>query len=67
MSIAPSELQIGGILLSPFAAYATGALVLLVGLRMVFRRIRFSRYVANPPLAEAGLYMCLLALLILFL
>lgn len=61
------ELQIGGILVSPFVAYALGAFVLLVLLRVVFRKIRFSRYVANPPLAEAGLYVCVLALLILFL
>ncbi len=61
------EIEIGGILLSPFVAYALGALLLLMLLRVAFRRMRFNRYVANPPLAEAGIYMCLLALLILFL
>ncbi|GJE55164.1 MULTISPECIES: DUF1656 domain-containing protein [Methylobacterium] len=59
------ELQIGGVLLSPFVAYAIGALVILILLRIVFRKIRFSRYVANAPIAEAGLYVCVLALLIL--
>ena len=61
------ELQIGGILISPFVAYAVGAFAILLALRLLFRRIRFSRYVANPPLAEAGLYVCVLALLILYL
>jgi general stress protein CsbA len=61
------DLDFGGVLVSPFVAYAAGALVLLVLLRVVFNRIHFSRYVANPPLAEAGLYVCLLALLIVFL
>ena len=61
------ELQIGGILVSPFVAYALGAFAILIVLRVVFARIRFSRYVANPPLAEAGIYVCVLALLIVLL
>jgi hypothetical protein len=61
------ELQIGGVLVSPFVAYAIGALLILLLLRVVFRKIRFSRYVANAPLAEAGIYVCVLALLIVFL
>ncbi|GEP05939.1 DUF1656 domain-containing protein [Methylobacterium oxalidis] len=58
------DLDLGGILISPFVAYAAGALLILVGLRAIFARIRFSRYVANPPLVEAGLYICLVALLV---
>ncbi|GJE61878.1 DUF1656 domain-containing protein [Methylobacterium trifolii] len=61
------ELQIGGVLVSPFVAYALGAFAILLLLRLLFARIRFSRYVANPPLAEAGIYVCILALLIVFL
>jgi Protein of unknown function (DUF1656) len=38
--------------------------VIQLVLRWVFARIRFSRYVANAPLAEAGIYVCVLALLI---
>lgn len=60
------ELQIGGVLVSPFVAYAIGALLVLILLRVAFRKIRFSRYVANAPLAEAGIYVCVLALLIVF-
>ena len=59
-----SDLDLGGVLVSPFVAYAAGALVILVVLRRLFARLRVARYVANPPLAEAGLYLCILALLI---
>ena len=38
-----------------------------MALRLLFARLRIARYVANPPLAEAGLYVCILALLIVFL
>ena len=43
------------------------AFALLVALRVVFRWIRFGRFVANPPLAEAGIYVCLLALVVVLL
>jgi len=62
-----SDLDLGGVLVSPFVAYAAGALAILMVLRLVFARLRINRYVANPPLAEAGLYVCILALLIVFL
>ncbi|KAA0124853.1 Protein of unknown function [Methylobacterium sp. UNC378MF] len=60
------DIHVGGVLVSAFVAYALAAFVILVVLRRVFARIRFSRYVANAPLAEAGLYVCVLALLIAF-
>ena len=61
------DLGIGVILISPFVASAVGAFAILVVMRMVFRRVRSSRFVANPPITEAGTYVCVLALLILFL
>lgn len=61
------DIDIGGVLISPFVAYALGAFAILVLLRRLFSRIRLGRYLANPPLAEAGLYLCLLALLIVML
>ena len=61
------EIEIGGILVSPFVAYALGAFAILLLLRILFRKLRFSRYVANPPLAEAGVYVCVLGALIFFL
>jgi hypothetical protein len=60
-----ADIHIGGVLISSFVAYALGAFAILYALRrLVFARIRLSRYVANAPLAEAGLYVCVLALLI---
>ncbi|MEH3119035.1 MAG: DUF1656 domain-containing protein [Methylorubrum populi] len=61
------DLTIGGILVSPFVAYALIAFAILVALRVVFRWIRFGRFVANPPLAEAGIYVCILALVVVLL
>ncbi|TNC10784.1 DUF1656 domain-containing protein [Methylobacterium terricola] len=58
------ELTIGGVLVSPFVAYAMAALAILLLLRPLLRLIRFERVFANPPLAEAGIYVCILALLI---
>ncbi|MBP1179185.1 DUF1656 domain-containing protein [Methylobacterium sp. PvR107] len=58
------DIDIGGVLISSFVAYALAAFVILLLLRWFFARIRFSRYVANSPLAEAGIYVCVLALLI---
>ncbi|AWN44943.1 DUF1656 domain-containing protein [Methylobacterium terrae] len=58
------ELTIGGVLVSPFVAYAVAALAVLLAVRPLLRLVRFERVFANPPLAEAGLYVCILALLI---
>ncbi len=58
------DLTIGGVLVSPFVVYAAAALAILLGLRPLLRALRFERVFANPPLAEAGLYVCILALLI---
>ncbi len=60
------DIDLGGILISPFVAYLAAALAIMVLLRLGFSRIRFNRFVANPPLAEAGLFVCILALLIVF-
>ncbi|BAQ45274.1 MULTISPECIES: DUF1656 domain-containing protein [Methylobacterium] len=58
------ELTVGGVLVSPFVAYAALALAILLALRPFLRMLRFERAFANPPLAEAGIYVCILALLI---
>ena len=58
------EIHVGGVLISSFVGYALVAFAILLALRFVFARIRLSRYVANAPLAEAGIYVCVLALLI---
>ncbi|MBX9931150.1 MAG: DUF1656 domain-containing protein [Methylobacterium sp.] len=61
------DIDLGGVLVSPFLGYALGALILLTLFRRAFAGLRLARYVANPPLAEAGIYICLLALLIVLL
>ncbi|GJD37010.1 DUF1656 domain-containing protein [Methylobacterium aerolatum] len=58
------DLHFGGVLVSSFVGYALIALAIFMVLRLVFARVRLSRYVANAPLAEAGIYVCVLALLI---
>lgn len=58
------DIHIGGVLISSFVAYALAAFAVLLVLRWFFARIRFSRFVANAPLAEAGIYVCVLALLL---
>lgn len=58
------DLHFGGVLVSSFVGYALVAFTTLIVVRLVFARIRFSRYVANAPLAEAGIFVCVLALLI---
>ena len=60
------DIHIGGVLIASFVGYALAAFVILLILRRFFALIRFSRYVANAPLAEAGIYACVLALLIAF-
>lgn len=57
------DIHFGGVLISSFVGYALVAFAILLALRFVFARIRLSRYVANA-LAEAGIYVCVLALLI---
>jgi hypothetical protein len=58
------DIHIGGVLISSFVGYALVAFAIIMVLRLAFARMRLSRYVANAPLAEAGIYVCVLALLI---
>jgi hypothetical protein len=64
MIAGPGDLRIGGILIAPFVGDALGALVIFLALRPLLRRLRFERVFANPPLAEAALYVCILGLLV---
>ena len=58
-----SEFVVAGLLISPFVKYALIALALFLPLRGVLGLIGFRRWVWHPLLAEAGLYLCLLAVL----
>ena len=61
------EVEIGGVLISPFAVYLVIAFAAFLLLRWFFATIRFSRFVANPPLAEAAIYLGVLALVVVLL
>ena len=54
-----------GVYFAPFVGQAAIALVILLVVRMGLGRVRFGHHVANAPLAEAGLYICVLAVLVL--
>jgi multidrug efflux pump subunit AcrA (membrane-fusion protein) len=59
-------LNLGGILVAPFVRHLFFALVILIAVRFVAGRLALGSMFANPPLAEAALYVCILASLIAF-
>ena len=63
---APRDIDLGGILVAPFVRYLFLALVILIAVRFVVGRFGLRSMFANPPLAEAALYICILASLIAF-
>jgi len=62
----PRDIDLGGILVAPFVRYLFFALVILIAVRFVVGRLGLRSMFANPPLAEAALYVCILASLIAF-
>jgi Protein of unknown function (DUF1656) len=63
---APRDIDLGGVLVAPFVRYLFLALVILFAVRFVVGRLGLRSMFANPPLAEAALYVCILASLIAF-
>jgi hypothetical protein len=61
---APRDIDLGGILVAPFARYLFLALVILIAVRFVVGRLGLRSMFANPPLAEAALYICILVSLV---
>ena len=61
------ELDVAGVYLPPLLAYLVAAFLLYVPLRFALGAAGFWRWTWNQPLAEAGTYVCLLALLSSFL
>ena len=59
------ELVIGGVLIAPFVTYAAAALVLMVLLRPLLRLVGFEQAFGNPAAALLGLYVMILASLII--
>nr|CUT16704.1 hypothetical protein CDS [Bradyrhizobium sp.] len=52
--------------MAPFVRYLFLAFVIMVAVRFVVGRIGLRSMFANPPLAEAALYVCILGSLIAF-
>jgi hypothetical protein len=61
------EIVVGGVLIAPFVLYAALALVVFLLLRPILAFVAFDRFFANPPVAQLGLYVLILAALIVFL
>jgi hypothetical protein len=57
---APRDIDLGGVLLDPFVRFLLLALVIMIVIRLVVGRLGLRSMFANPPLAEAALYVCIL-------
>lgn len=57
---APKDIDLGGVLVDPFVKYLFFALVILIVVRFAVGRLGLRSVFANPPLAEAALYVCIL-------
>jgi hypothetical protein len=60
-------LDLNGILVSSFTGQAVLSLLILLAVRPLLSRLGFQRLVWNPALAEFGLGICILGLVVLFL
>lgn len=61
------ETNLFGILLPPLLVYIAAALALSVLARLALVWLGLFRWVWNPPLAQAALYVCILGALLRFL
>jgi hypothetical protein len=59
------DLVIGGVMLAPILSYAMMALVVVIALQPILRRIGFSHLFINPAIAELCLYVSIFGLLTL--
>jgi hypothetical protein len=62
----PRDIDLGGVLVDPFVRYLFLVLVILIAIRFAVGRLGLTSMFANPPLAEAALYVCILVSLIAF-
>jgi len=58
------ETNVAGVYFSPLVIYMLAALLAYLPLRVVLVRAGFVRWVWNPPLAEAALYVCILGVFV---
>ncbi len=61
-----TEFVVAGLLITPFVKYALITLIIFLPLRMLLSRLSIQRWAWHPLLAEAGLYICILAALNIF-
>ena len=61
---APRDIDLGGVLVDPFVRNLFLALIILIAIRFVIGRLGLRSMFANPPLAEAALYVCILVSLV---
>jgi hypothetical protein len=59
------ELVVGGVLFAPFVTYLVAALVLIVVLRPLLHAVGFAKMFSQASVAELGLYVTVLSLLVL--
>ena len=57
------EFVVAGLLVSPFVKYALFAALVFVPVRLVLVRLDFHEWFWHPLLAEAAVYVCILATL----
>jgi hypothetical protein len=57
------EFVVGGLLISPLVKYALIAGLVYVPVKLVLVRFGLQRWFWHPHLAEAALYLCILATL----
>jgi len=65
MSHTFSELIIGDVLVAPFVAYLLASLAVIIVLRPLLHLVEFAKAFSNAPIAELGLYVTILGLLML--
>jgi Protein of unknown function (DUF1656) len=63
---APRDIDLGGVLVDPFVRYLFLALMILIAIRFVVGRLGLRSMFANPPVAEAALYVCILVSLVAY-
>ena len=57
------EFVVGGLLVSPFVKYALLALMIFLPLRFILIASGIHKWFWHPLLAEASIYLCILAVL----
>jgi hypothetical protein len=62
-----SEFVVAGLLITPFVKYAIIALLVCLPIHMILARLGIEKWAFHPLLAEAGIYICVLAFLNIFL